>query len=162
MSNLLKTLNKNNTNQTNEKFNPDISNLYSQINQTRQTTSYNFSNEGYKTIITEKITKPIKSQDDLKLDYKKADGTDKQIMEKKRQELENERLAEQAKLGKQIDHTKKLEELIKIKRKEMNNDYQATTHGELKQIQINQNDKIKAEKEKFNSIVNSLNDILKN
>jgi hypothetical protein len=92
MSNLLKTLNKNNTNQTNEKFNPDISNLYSQINQTRQTTSYNFSNEGYKTIITEKINKPIKSKDDLKLDYKKADGTDKQIMEKKRQELEKNKI----------------------------------------------------------------------
>ena len=60
MSNLLKTLNKNNTNQTNEKFNPDISNLYSQINQTRQTTNYNFTNEGYKTIINEKINKPIK------------------------------------------------------------------------------------------------------
>jgi hypothetical protein len=43
----------------------------------------------------------------------------------------------------------------------MTSDYQATTHGELKQIQINQNDKIKAEKEKFNSIINSLNDILK-
>ena len=82
-------------------------------------------------------------------------------LQKKIQELENERLNEKQKLTAQIDHSKKLEELIKIKRKEATDNYQATTHGELKQIQINQNDKIKKEKERYNDIVNSLNDILK-
>jgi hypothetical protein len=58
MSNLLKTLNK--SGNGSEKFNPDISNLYNNANETRQTTNYKFSTEGYKTIINEKITKPIK------------------------------------------------------------------------------------------------------
>jgi hypothetical protein len=76
-------------------------------------------------------------------------------------QLNQEREQEKAKLNKQIDHNKKLEELIKIKRKESTIDYQASTHGELKQMRIAQNDKIKSEKERFNNIVNSLNDILK-
>jgi hypothetical protein len=157
MSNLLKTLNKNG----NEKFNPDISNLYNNANEIRQTTNFKFSNEGYKTIMNEKITKPIKSQEDLKVEYQKADQKDRPMVLKKIQELENERLNEKQKLTSQIDHSKKLEELIKIKRKEITDNYQAPTHGELKQIQINQNDKIKKEKERFNDIVNSLNEILK-
>jgi hypothetical protein len=159
MSNLLKTLNKNGSG--GEKFNPDISNLYNNANQIRQTTNFQFSTEGYKTIMNEKITKPIKSQDDLKVEYKKVDQKEMPMVLKKIQELENERLNEKQKLTAQIDHSKKLEELIKIKRKEATDNYQATTHGELKQIQINQNDKIKKEKERYNDIVNSLNDILK-
>jgi len=159
MSNLLKTLNK--SGNGSEKFNPDISNLYNNANETRQTTNYKFSTEGYKTIINEKITKPIKSQDDLKVEYKKVDQKEMPMVLKKIQELENERLNEKQKLTAQIDHSKKLEELIKIKRKEVTDNYQATTHGELKQIQINQNDKIKKEKERYNDIINSLNDILK-
>ena len=159
MSNLLKTLNK--SGNGSEKFNPDISNLYNTANEIRQTTNYKFSNEGYKTIINEKITKPIKSQDDLKVEYKKVDQKEMPMVLKKIQELENERLNEKKKLTVQIDHSKKLEELIKIKRKEVTENYQATTHGELKQIQINQNDKIKKEKERYNDIINSLNDILK-
>lgn len=151
----------NGVNNSEGKYNPDISNLFNNANQIRQTTNYQFSNEGYKTIMNEKITKPIKSQDDLKIEYKKADQKERPEILKKIQELENERLNEKQKLSSQIDHSKKLDELIKIKRKEINIDYEASTHTELKQIQINQNDKIKKEKEKFNNIINSLNDILR-
>jgi chromosome segregation ATPase len=157
MSNLLKTLNKD----QNNKFNPDVANLYNQVNEVRNTSKYNFSNQGYKTIMNDKIPKIVKSQEDLKVNYEKANEQQKNEILNKISQLENERNLEKERLNKQTDHTKKLEELIKIKRKENNNDnYQASTHGELKQIQINQNDKVRKEKEKFNSIVDSLNDIL--
>ena len=159
MSSLLKTLNKNNT----EKFNPDVSNLYNQNNQIRNTTKYEYTNQGYKTIMNDKMPVFVKSQEDLKVNYEKVTEKDKVIVQKKISELENERLNEKNKLEKQIDHSKKLDELIKIKRKEItDNNYQASTHGELKQIQIKQNDKAKNEKERFNNIVSSINDILNN
>lgn len=159
MSSLLKTLNKNNT----EKFNPDVSNLYNQTTEQRNTTKYEHTNQGYKTIMNDKMPMIVKSQDDLKVKYEKATEKDKIIIQKKISELENERVNEKNKLDKQIDHSKKLDELIKIKRKEItDNNYQASTHGELKQIQIKQNDKAKTEKERFNNIVSSINDILNN
>jgi len=186
MSRLLKTLNKNNDNITvsglsagggrssqngiptltgiptlSSKFNPDVANMYNHASQLRNTTKYTQTNEGYKTIINEKMPTVVKNQDDLKLKYEKSNDQDALLAVKKMTELNLEREQEKAKLNKQIDHNKKLEELIKIKRKESTIDYQASTHGELKQMRIAQNDKIKSEKERFNNIVNSLNDILK-
>ena len=159
MSSLLKTLNKNNT----EKFNPDIANLYNQANENRNTTTYEFSNQGYKTIMNDKIPSIVKSKDDLKIEYEKATEDDRVQILKKINELEMERLQEKEKLESQLDHTKKLDELIKIKRKEISDpNYQASTHCELKQLAIKQNDKVRKEKERFNDIVNSLNDILNN
>jgi len=82
---------------------------------------------------------------------------------KKINELENERLKEKQLLEAKIDHSKKLDELIKIKRRELNgkdDNYQATTHNELKQIQIKSSYVAKVHKEKFNNLVNSINDIL--
>jgi len=161
MSSLLKTLNKDKN--STEKFNPDVANLYNQNNEIRNTTKYETTNKGYKTIMTDKVPKVIKSQEDLKVKYEKVTEKDQVVIQQKINDLTKERLNEKNKLDKQIDHTKKLDELIKIKRKEINdNNYQASTHGELKQIQIKQNDKAKSEKERFNNIVSSINDILNN
>jgi hypothetical protein len=170
MRSLLKTLKTNPSNSSSNqnvenKFNPDIKNNFNQAKQDRETTKYDLSTTGYKTIINEKVSKVVKSQEDLKIAYEKATEENRQITLKKLAEIDNERKMENQKLASQIDHNKKLDELIKVKRRELIGEketYQASTHSELKQIQINQNDKIKAEKEKFNSIVNSLNDILKN
>jgi len=163
MTSLLKTLNKNTTNTQPTKFNPDVANLYNQVNQVRNTTKYVTTNEGYKTIINDKMPAVVKKQEDLKLKYEKSNEQDAKLAIKKMQELNSERLKEVEILNKQLDHSKKLDELIKIKRKEINdNNYQASTHGELKQIQIKQNDKAKSEKERFNNIVSSINDILNN
>jgi|UniRef100_A0A6C0H0L3 hypothetical protein len=159
MSSLLKTLNKN----QNEKFNPDVANLYNKTNQTRNTIKYNFTNEGYKTIINDNLPKIIKSKEDLKINYEKISSKDLPVINKKITELEYEREMEKEKLVKQIDHNKKLDEVIKIKRKEKNEEnYQASTHSELKNLTINSNDKIKKEKQRYNNIVDSINDILKN
>lgn len=159
MSSLLKTLNKGN----NDKFNPDVANLYNQANETRNTTKYETSLQGYKTIMNDKIPVNVKTKDDLKVEYQKATEADRQEVLKKINKLEDERLQEKRKLEMQIDHTKKLDELIKIKRKEVTDtNYQASTHSELKQIQVKSNDVLKQQKEKYNSIVNSLNDILNN
>ena len=174
MTSLLKTLKKsgekngdkntnNNSNNTEDKFNPDIANLYNQTNELRNTASYELTNQGYKTIMVDKIPQNIKSQEDLKVQYEKSSEQHKDSILKKIQELEADRLQEKTKLNEQIDHSKKLEELIKIKRKEISdNNYQASTHGELKEFQIKQNDRNKKEKERFNGIVSSLNDILNN
>ena len=162
MSSLLKSLKTTNLGQVNsqtEKFNPDINNNFNQVKQDRETTKYNLSQTGYKTIINEKITKIIKSQEDLKIAYEKATEENRQQTLKKLAEIDNERKLENQKLSSQIDHNKKLDELIKVKRRELtgqNETYQASTHSELKQFQINQNDKARKEKEKFNSIVDSL------
>jgi len=162
MSSLLKSLKTTNVGQANsqtEKFNPDINNNFNQVKQDRETTKYNLSQTGYKTIINEKITKIIKSQEDLKIAYEKATEENRQQTLKKLVEIDNERKLENQKLSSQIDHNKKLDELIKVKRRELtgqNETYQASTHSELKQFQINQNDKARKEKEKFNSIVDSL------
>ena len=167
MSSLLRTLktNPSNTNQeTENKFNPDMKNIFNQAKQDRETTKYNLSTTGYKTIINENIPKVVKSQDDLKLSYEKATEENRQVTLKKLAEINNERIMEKQRLTSQIDHTKKLEELIKVKRREITGEketYQAATHSELKQYQINQNDKAKKEKERFNSIVESLNTILR-
>jgi hypothetical protein len=167
MSSLLRTLktNPSNTNQeTENKFNPDMKNIFNQAKQDRETTKYNLSNTGYKTIINENIPKVVKSQDDLKIAYEKATEENRQVTLKKLAEINNERIIEKERLTSQIDHSKKLEELIKVKRREITGEketYQASTHSELKQYQINQNDKAKKEKERFNSIVESLNTILK-
>jgi hypothetical protein len=173
MTSLLKTLKKsgdkstNNTNSSNnmnpveDKFNPDVANLYNQTSELRNTTSYEFTNQGYKTIMTDKIPIVIKSQEDLKVTYEKSNEEDKLQILKKIQELEDERTKEKNRLNEQIDHSRKLEELIKVKRKEItDNNYQASTHGELKEFQIKNNDRNKKEKERFNGIVSSLNDIL--
>ena len=159
MTSLLKTLNKNSTNTQPTKFNPDVANLYNQVNQVRNTTKYTTTNEGYKTIINEKMPTVVKKQEDLKLNYEKSNEQDAKLAMKKMQELNNERLKEVEILNKQLDHSKKLDELIKIKRKESTVDYQAATHGDLKQLRVAQNDKIKMEKEKFNNIIDSLNKI---
>jgi len=162
MSSLLRSLKSTNVGQSNsetEKFNPDINNNFNQVKQDRETTKYNLSQTGYKTIINEKITKIIKSQEDLKIAYEKATEENRQQTLKKLAEIDNERKLENQKLSSQIDHNKKLDELIKVKRRELtgqNETYQASTHSELKQFQINQNDKARKEKEKFNSIVDSL------
>ena len=165
MSSLLKTLkNSNNTTNVDNKFNPDMNNNFNQMKQERETTKYNLSSTGYKTIINEVNPKVVKSQEDLKLSYEKATEENRQVTLKKLAELDNERKLEKQRLNTQIDHTKKLDELIKVKRREIINEketYQAATHSELKQIQINQNDKARKEKERFNSIVDSLNTILK-
>jgi hypothetical protein len=167
MSSLLRTLKTNTSNknqETENKFNPDMNNIFNQAKQDRETTKYNLSNSGYKTIINENIPKVVKSQDDLKLSYEKATEENRQVTLKKLAEINNERIMEKQRLTSQIDHTKKLEELIKVKRREITGEketYQAATHSELKQYQINQNDKAKKEKERFNSIVESLNTILR-
>jgi len=167
MSSLLKTLKTTNSNPSNtdsNKFNPDMKNIFNEAKQERETAKYNLSTTGYKTIINEKVTKVVKSQEDLKIAYEKATEENRQVTLKKLAELGNERLLENQKLNAQIDHTKKLDELIKVKRREKEasgENYQASTHSELKQFQINQNDKAKKEKERFNSIVDSLNVILK-
>lgn len=169
MSSLLKTLKTNPSNSSSNqnvenKFNPDIKNNFNQAKQDRETAKYDLSTTGYKTIINEKISKVVKSQEDLKIAYEKATEENRQVTLKKLAEIDNERKMENQKLASQIDHNKKLDELIKVKRRELIGDkdtYQASTHSELKQIQINQNDKIKKEKERYNDIVNSLNDILK-
>ena len=159
MSSLLKTLNKNKT----EKFNPDVANLYNKTNETRNTSKFEYTQEGYKTIMNDKLPKEVKSVEDLKIEYEKASEKDRIEIVKKINLLEDERKKENDKLKSQIDHNKKLDELIKIKRKEVSeNNYQASTHSELKQMTIKQNDKIKKEKERFNNIVNSINDILNN
>jgi len=167
MSSLLKTLKTTNSNPSNidsNKFNPDMKNIFNEAKQERETAKYDLSTTGYKTIINEKITKVVKSQEDLKIAYEKATEENRQITLKKLAEINNERMLENQKLNEQIDHTKKLDELIKVKRREKESSgetYQASTHSELKQFQINQNDKAKKEKERFNSIVDSLNVILK-
>jgi len=158
MTSLLKTLNKNSNSQP-TKFNPDVPNLYNQVNQTRNTSKYVPTNEGYKTIINEKMPSVVKKAEDLKIHYEKTNEQDTKLAIKKMQELNNERQQEAEKLNKQLDHSKKLDELIKIKRKESTVDYEAASHGELKQLRIAQNDKIKKEKEKFNNIIDSLNKI---
>jgi len=160
MTSLLKTLNKNSNNAQSTKFNPDVPNLYNQVNQVRNTTKYVATNEGYKTIINEKMPVVVKKAEDLKLQYEKSNEQDTKLAIRKMQELNNERQQEVERLNKQLDHTKKLDELIKVKRKESTVDYQAASHGELKQLRIAQNDKIKKEKEKFNNIIDSLNKIL--
>ena len=160
MTSLLKTLNKNTTNTQPTKFNPDVANLYNQVNQVRNTTKYVTTNEGYKTIINEKMPAVVKKQEDLKLKYEKSNEQDAKLAIKKMQELNSERLKEVEILNKQLDHSKKLDELIKIKRKESTVDYEAATHGDLKQLRVAQNDKIKKEKEKYNNILDSLNKIL--
>jgi septal ring factor EnvC (AmiA/AmiB activator) len=159
MTSLLKTLNKNANNSQSTKFNPDVPNLYNQVNQVRNTAKYTPTNEGYKTIINEKMPAVVKKSEDLKLQYEKTNEQDTKLAIKKMQELNNERQQEVERLNKQLDHTKKLDELIKVKRKESTVDYQAASHGELKQLRIAQNDKIKKEKEKFNNIIDSLNKI---
>jgi len=113
--------------------------------------------------MNDKLPKEVKSVEDLKIEYEKASEKDRIEIVKKINLLEDERKKENDKLKSQIDHNKKLDELIKIKRKEVSeNNYQASTHSELKQMTIKQNDKIKKEKERFNNIVNSINDILNN
>ena len=94
----------------------------------------------------------IKSKDDLKIEYQKLNEFQTAETLKKIAELENDRNVEK----------EKLEELIKIKRKDPVDNFQASNHVELKQIQINNNDRALKEKQKFNSIVNELNNILNN
>jgi len=170
MTSLLKTLKKSgekngdkNINSVEDKFNPDVANLYNQTNELRNTTSYELTNQGYKTIMVDMIPQNIKSSEDLKVQYEKSNEQYKDSILVKIQELEADRLQEKNKLNEQKDHSKKLEELIKVKRKEISdNNYQASTHGELKEFQIKNNDRNKKEKERFNGIVSSLNDILNN
>ena len=115
--------------------------------------------------MNDKVPKIVNSEKDLKVEYEKATEGDRQLIMQKINTLENERSKEKQILGSQIDHTKKLDELIKIKRREINestNNYQASTHSELKQIQIKTNDVAKVHKEKYNNLVNSINDIINN
>jgi len=97
MSSLLRSLKTTNVGQPNsqtEKFNPDINNNFNQVKQDRETTKYNLSQTGYKTIINEKITKIIKSQEDLKIAYEKATEENRQQTLKKLAEIDNERKLE--------------------------------------------------------------------
>ena len=140
MSSLLKTLKTTNSNPSNtdsNKFNPDIKNIFNEAKQERETAKYDLSTTGYKTIINEKVNKVVKSQEDLKIAYEKATEENRQITLKKLAELNNERMLENQKLNTQIDHTKKLDELIKVKRREKETNgetYQASTHSELKRV----------------------------
>ena len=56
-------------NKTNEnKFNPDVIKKYSDANQNRSSTRFEFLNKPYKVIIKDKVPQNIESQDDLRID----------------------------------------------------------------------------------------------
>jgi hypothetical protein len=73
---------KNKNSDISNKFNPDVIKKYSDLNQTRNSSKYEFLNKPYKMIIKDKIIDKVQSQADLKIDLSENNINIKQNYDK--------------------------------------------------------------------------------
>ena len=150
---------KNKNSDISNKFNPDIIQKYSDLNQKRNNNKYEFLNKPYKMIIKDKTITSIKNQQDLKIDLsennininqnydkivgdrKYLDDTNKEIFNKKNYETNKSKFDfRNYQVNKMSNKSNDFSNLKKSNKKFYNK----------------QNDELLQEKSKYNDIMNNL------
>lgn len=147
--------NKNNI-KSDEKFNPDITNKFTTRSANKNINNIQYTKEIWKGITGNDFNKDIKKSDDFKINFETVNISE--IMSKHQQEYdirtrETTLVNEKNRLIKQSCNTMNLDNII------INTTSNNKTHDELKQIQINDNDILKNEKEKYNAMLKVLDNL---
>ena len=145
-----------------KKYNPDVINKFSSRNQQINLSEIQYKKEVWKGITGDEFKNDIKSPDDFIIKFDKPNlntinskhndelaSRQKEInlIEEKNKKIKEAALQNYMKID--LNTSENISEKIQTK-----------THNELKQIQINDNDLLKEEKQKFNNLLNDLNKIL--
>jgi hypothetical protein len=145
-----------------KKYNPDVINKFSSRNQQINLSEIQYKKEVWKGITGDEFKNDIKSPDDFIIKFDKPNlntinskhndelaSRQKEIylIEEKNKKIKEAALQNYMKID--LNTSENISEKIQTK-----------THNELKQIQINDNDLLKEEKEKFNNLLKNLENII--
>ena len=143
-----------------KKYNPDVINKFSFRNDKLNVSNIEYKKEVWKGITGNEFLNDVKSADDFIIKFDKPDlnainskhNTELAFRQKEINMIEekNKKIKEAA-----------LQSFMNIDLTSSNQDNKQTkTHTELKQIQVNDNDLLKEEKEKFNNLLKNLENII--
>ena len=145
-----------------KKYNPDVINKFSSRNQQINLSEIQYKKEVWKGITGDEFKNDIKSPDDFIIKFDKPNlntinskhndelaSRQKEInlIEEKNKKIKEAALQNYMKID--LNTSENISEKIQTK-----------THNELKQIQINDNDLLKEEKQKFNNLLKNLENII--
>ena len=143
-----------------KKYNPDVINKFSSRNDKLNVSNIEYKKEVWKGITGNEFLNNVKSADDFIIKFDKPDLN--AINSKHNTEL----ASRQKEINMIEEKNKKIKEaalqsFMNIDLISSNQDIKQTkTHNELKQIQVNDNDLLKEEKEKFNNLLKNLENII--
>jgi hypothetical protein len=141
-----------------KKYNPDVNDNFIKIKNDINLNNIQYSKHVWKGITGDEFNKDIKGSTDFKIDFEKPNINT--IMEKHNIEfLNREKEMKQIEIKNNLIRQAALEDTMvldipKLINNNDNNDIK--THNELRNIKILDNDVLKNEKEKFNSILKDL------
>ena len=145
-----------------KKYNPDVINKFSSRNDKLNVSNIEYKKEVWKGITGNDFKNDVKTADDFIIKFDKPD------LNTINSKHNNELASRQKEINLIEEKNKKIKEAalqsymkidLNISEK-ISDKKQAKTHNELKQIQINDNDLLKEEKEKLNNILKNLENII--
>jgi hypothetical protein len=144
-----------------KKYNPDVNNKFSSRADEKNLPNLNYKKELWKGITGNEFNMDIKDSKDFIIQFEKPDFnaiTSKHQLEYMSRQTEISQIERKNKLIKEaaLQNIMKLENNLVVSNQVEN----IKTHDELKQIQINDNDLLKEEKQKFNDILKNLESII--
>lgn len=150
---------KNKNSDISNKFNPDVIKKYSDLNQTRNSSKYEFLNKPYKMIIKDKVIDKVHSQADLKIDLSENNininqnydkiVNDRKYLDNINNELYNKSNYEQNKS--KLDFRK-----YEVNKMSKESDDFNNLKKSNKTFYNKQNEELLQEKSKYNDIMNNL------
>lgn len=150
---------KNKNSDISNKFNPDVIKKYSDLNQTRNSSKYEFLNKPYKMIIKDKVIDNVHSQADLKIDLSENNininqnydkiVNDRKYLDNINNELYNKSNYEQNKS--KLDFRK-----YEVNKMSKESDDFNNLKKSNKTFYNKQNEELLQEKSKYNDIMNNL------
>jgi len=144
-----------------KKYNPDVNNKFISRADEKNLTNFNYKKELWKGITGNEFNIDIKDSKDFIIQFEKPDFNSiasKHQIEYMSRQKEITQIENKNKLIKEAA----LHNVMKLDNNLFNNNLveNIKTHDELKQIQINDNDLLKEEKQKFNDILKNLESII--
>jgi hypothetical protein len=146
-------------NNINKKYNPDVKEKYNKLNRNEK---FTFSNIMWNGITNTEI-KQINNSDDLKLQFNNLDNKEINIRHENElltRDYENKILEEKKKKINKMNINLNIDIDIDMNMNIKKEEKKHNTFIELKHIQINDNDSLRKEKEKFNKMLNELESII--
>ena len=159
-----------------KKYNPDVINKFSSRNEQINLSNIQYKKEVWKGITSNEFTNDIKSSDDFIIKFDKPDFNtintkhnmilasrqkEINIIEEKNKKIKEAALQDFMKIDLNLGISRALLDPNNLQSINENSEkIQNKTYNELKQIQINDNDLLKEEKEKFNNLLKNLENII--
>lgn len=146
-----------------KKYNPDVSNLYNNKvieSNGLQKDKIDYKKETWKGITGNSFTNDVKKAEDFIIEFEKPN------FEAIRMEYSNRYMERQQEIRMAEEKKRKIQELAMQNLSKMQPDLdlnkkeEIKTHNELKQLQINDTDVLKDEKEKFNELLKNIDELI--